>query len=80
MYYKDVEECLFKKRSKKIGMIGPVDVVSYSYDSNGKLIEEFKEEKQESFTFVNFTSEPKINFVSEVENHTPLKVGIQDKG
>ena len=63
MYYRDVKECLFKKRSKKIGMIGLVDVVSYSYDSNGKIIEESKEKKLDGYTFVNFMAEPNINFV-----------------
>lgn len=74
-YYRDITRCVYRTDKKHICFMGKVDAVFYSYDKNGTLSgtpERHVLTDSASSFYTGFA--PEINFVQEIETHSPLRV------
>lgn len=74
-YYQDVTRCVYRAGKKQFCFMGKADVVFYSYDKDGNLSgtpqRRVIPDSKSSF-YTGFA--PEINFVQEIEAHSPLRV------
>lgn len=78
-FYKDVKECKYRKNSQKINIIGMSEIKWYDYNKDGSVPEQPTiHKKSEGICWFYTSKAPKVDFVEEIERHTPLKVTIRD--
>lgn len=74
-YYRDITRCVYRADKKHICFTGKVDAVFYSYSKNGALSGTPKRHAAANFSSSFYTGfAPEINFVQEIETHSPLHV------
>ncbi len=79
LFYKDIHRCEYRMISAKVIFDGVTERVWYDYNKDGSLQQNPSyHEKAEGASF-NTTEEPSVDFVSEIENHSPIKVIMEDK-
>lgn len=79
IYYKDVKEYKYRANSKKINIIGFCEINWYDYNKDGSLPDKPTIHKKTEGICWFYTSEsPEVDFVSEIERHSPLKVTIRE--
>lgn len=78
-YYKDIKRCYYRTVSKKVAIYGMVEMTFYKYDKNGNVAEApFLHKTIDSIsTFYTVYDESTIDFVKEIEAHSPIKVEIE---
>lgn len=77
-YYKDIHHCYYRTVSQKIAIYGMVEMTFYKYDKNGNVAEVPSLHKTiDSISTFYTVFEPSIDFVKEIEVHSPMKVEIQ---
>lgn len=78
MNYRDVKECTYRVQNHKILFLGKIEGIFYQYNRDGTLKEKPSYHKTtDSGTYFYTVFEPEIDFVKEIEEHTPLKVAIE---
>ncbi len=77
MDYSDVKEGIYRPKLGKMDIFGPVDVTFYRYRKNGSLNEKpcYHRKYDGLIKFYN-TFEPDIDFVREIEEHSPIKITV----
>lgn len=79
MFYKDIKECIYRTNTGKFDFFGLIEGTFYKFDKNGQIEEKPSYHKTvDAITKFYTTFEPDINFVAEIETHSPIKVIIQD--
>lgn len=80
--YKDVSRCKFlvNSSSKRIHIYGNVHAVWYNLNEDGSLPQQPTYDRMVNETLIYFTTfqNENINFVQEIEGHSPLKVEIEE--
>ena len=80
MRYEQITECTFKKRSGRIHFYGAGTSVWYRYRKDGTI--PVKPDKirhcGRGLLYFNTSLEPEIDFVREIEEHSPLRVRVED--
>lgn len=80
--YKDVSKCKFlaNSPSKRIHIYGNVHAVWYNLNEDGSLPQQPTYDRTVNGTLIYFTTfqNENINFVREIEEHSPLKVEIEE--
>ncbi len=78
MYYKDIEKCHYRTGAKRISFYGGADCKYYYYNADGTLPAEPSHHKTSNNGMFYFyvDAEPNIDFVAEIEQHSPIKVII----
>lgn len=78
-YYKDIKRCLYRTVVNKIDMIGIVEATFYKYDKDGNIIEKpCHHITADSISVFYTVFEPDIDFVKEIEEHSPIKVEFEN--
>lgn len=74
-YYRNITRCVYRAGKKHICFMGKVDALFYSYDKNGNLSGTPDKRVVADSTSSFYTGfAPEINFVQEIETHSPLHV------
>lgn len=77
-YYKDIRKCQYKTIAKRILIFGIVEGTWYKYEKDGKISEQPVYHKTvEGMTSFYTDMAPEIDFVSEIEAHSPIRVTIE---
>ena len=78
-YYTEIRECKYRTKSKKINIIGTLEIMWFNYNKDGSLPEEPTVHKKTQGICWFYTSEaPDVDFVSEIEKHSPIKVTLRE--
>jgi hypothetical protein len=78
-YYKDIQECEFRSKSQRINFFGIKNVEWYNYKKDGSLPEKPTIIKSgEGLCFFRTSAAPDVDFVAEIELHSPIKVTIRE--
>lgn len=78
-YYKDITRCLYRTVVQKFSIYGMVEATFYKYDKNGNVDPNAcKHRKAESISVFYTVFEPDIDFVREIETHTPIHVEYEN--
>lgn len=79
LFYKDISKCEYRMISGKIIFYGVTESIWYDYNTDGSLPQTpSHHEKTQSADF-NTTEEHDIDFASVIENHSPIKVIMEDR-
>ena len=79
IFYKDIKECNYRKVTKKVVILGKIEGIFYKYKKNGEVETEPSYHKiTDTITKFYTIFEPDIDFVREIEIHSPIKVNIQN--
>ncbi|MCA1054930.1 hypothetical protein LCM10_08030 [Rossellomorea aquimaris] len=78
--YKDIDRILYKSKSQRIHIYGTASVEWFNYSKDGVLPSQATTDKTTSgLCFFRTSAAPEVNFVSEIENHSPIKVIVEDR-
>lgn len=79
-YYKDIEKIEYRKNTKRIQIEGTIEAIWYDYNKDGTLPEKpnYHRTTEGGICYFYTTEEPDVDFVSEIETHSPIKVAIVD--
>lgn len=78
--YADITKVLYKKKYDRFHIYGDGTSVWYNYDKNGNLPDKPTEDRTFTDGMVYFSAlaAPEVDFVKEIEEHSPLKVTIEE--
>jgi hypothetical protein len=77
-YYKDISRCVYRTVVNKMDIYGVVEATFYKYDKNGNLPSTpCKHKTVDSISVFYTVFEPNIDFVKEIEEHSPIKVQFE---
>ncbi len=80
LLYKDIRQCEYRMISGKIIFFGIVESIWYDYNENGSLPQRPTYHKTtDGNSYFYTTEEPGIDFVAEIEDHSPIQVVMLDK-
>lgn len=78
--YKDVERCVYRSNQERLHIYGIVSVEWYNYSKSGEVpLQPTITKTADSLIFIRTSVSPDVDFISEIEKHTPIKVIIEDK-
>lgn len=78
-YYRDVHRCQYRTKTGRINLYGIYEGTYYKYQKDGALeAEPYYHRSTDSIASFYTVYEPEVDFVAEIEGHTPLKVEISD--
>ena len=78
-YYKDIKKCVYRAKTKRINIFGIVEGMWYKYNKDGSLPEKPTYHKTTNSMCYFYTSaDPEVDFVSEIEKHSPIKVVVEN--
>lgn len=80
LYYSDVAKCVYKVNSKRIQIYGDGKAVWYNYKKDGSLPDKPTEERNvtNGMIYFNIQFATDIDFKKEIEEHSPLKVIMEN--
>ena len=80
MMYTDIEKCVYKSKSKRVHIYGGGESIWYNYDKNGNVPLQPDEIRKVShgLVYFNTTFAVEIDFVKEIEEHSPLRVIVEN--
>lgn len=74
-FYKDITKCVYRTEVKKFDIYGVVEATFYKYDKNGNVgAVPCKHLKAEAVSVFYTVFEPTIDFVDEIEMHSPIRI------
>ena len=79
LFYKDIQKCEYKMISSKMIFSGLTESVWYDYNQDGSLPEYPTHHETTDCSDFCTTEPPDTDFVAEIENHSPIKVVMQDQ-
>lgn len=78
-FYKDIKKCQYRKVTKQINILGIEEGIRYKYNKDGTLPSEpIFHKTVEHLCYFYTTEAPEVDFVAEIEKHSPIKVIIAD--
>lgn len=78
-YYKDIKQCQFRTRTRRINLYGVVEGIWYNYNKDGSLEAEPSYHKTtDSIRYFYTMFSQDIDFVKEIESHSPIRVRVDD--
>lgn len=78
-YYADISKCLYRTVVHKIDIFGQLESEFYKYKKDGTVEKEpYRHYKGESISVFYTVLEPDIDFVKEIETHSPIKVTFEE--
>lgn len=78
-FYKDIQKIQFRKTTQRINIYGVVEGIWYNYNKDGTLPEKPTYHKTtDSICFFYTSAEPDVDFVAEIEKHSPIKVIVDE--
>lgn len=79
-FYKDIHKFQYRTGVKRINIIGDVEAIWYNYNKNGSLPEKptYHRKVNGGICYFYTTHSPEVDFISEIERHSPMKVEIVD--
>ena len=80
IYYKDVTRCVLDTKLKRITIAGDYHFQWYNYNKNGNPTSKPTYDRfvKGTIDVIRTRMVPEIDFVSEIESHTPLKIKIKN--
>ena len=79
LFYKDIQKCEYRMISGKIIFSGVTESVWYDYNKDGSLPEYPTHHETTDGSDFCTTEDPDTDFVAEIENHSPIKVVMEDQ-
>ena len=80
LFYKDIRSCEYRMISGKIIFFGIAEIVWYDYNKDGSLPEHPSYHKKMDGPSYFYTIDgASTDFVTEIENHSPINVVMKDK-
>lgn len=78
MPYKEISKCTYDKELERIHIYGTVFVKWYQYDKNGNcpVNPTVEKEVKDTLCYIRVKDMKHINFVSEIERHSPISVTV----
>ncbi len=78
-YYKDIHKCQYRTETKRINIYGKVEGKWYDYNKDGSLPTQPTYHKTtDSLDYFYTIFAQDIDFVKEIEEHSPIKVEIEN--
>ncbi len=80
MLYSTITKCVYKSQSKRVHIYGDLIAKWYNYDSNGVVSPKPTYDRVVKETMVYFSCKCalEVDFVREIEEHSPLRVTIEN--
>lgn len=77
-FYNDISKVEYRTLSNRIQIYGTVEAIWYDYNKDGTLPEQPTYHRKVHDTFVYFytTESSEVDFVSEIEEHTPIMISF----
>ncbi|RDU37315.1 hypothetical protein DRW41_05540 [Neobacillus piezotolerans] len=78
--FKDITKCQYRRVTKRINIFGDVEAIWYNYNKDGSLPEKptYHRMVKNGICYFYTSEAPEVDFVEEIENHSPIKVVIDD--
>ena len=79
-FYKDIAKCQFRTETKQINIYGIIEGIRYNYNKDGSLPEKpnYHKVTDGGISWFYTSESPHIDFVSEIEKNSPIKVIIEN--
>lgn len=78
-YYKDIHQVQFRRRTQRINIYGVVEGIWYNYNADGSLPQNPTYHKTvDAICYFYTRLNPEIDYVKEFEEHSPIKVTVED--
>lgn len=78
-YYKDIKHCQYRSLTHRFNFYGVVEGIWYNYSKDGSLPQEPTYHKTtDSIRYFYTTYAQNIDFVKEIEMHSPIKVNVEN--
>lgn len=77
-YYNDIESCEFRTETKLVNIYGILEAIWYDYNKDGTLPQKPTYHKTTEGVSCFYTSHSDVDFVHEIEAHSPIKVIIKN--
>lgn len=78
IYYKDIKKCHYRKKTLQIIMFGYMRRIRYEYKQDGTIEDTPVFDKYVDTNCYFYTALSDVDFVKEIEEHSPLKVEIRN--
>ena len=78
MYYKDVKEFQYRQQSKRINFVGVNEGIYWEYKEDGTLSAQPSYHKTTDSILYFYTEFSDVDFIKEIEEHSPLRVEIRN--
>ncbi|MFS0675157.1 hypothetical protein [Ornithinibacillus sp. 179-J 7C1 HS] len=79
-FYSDIEKIEHRIKTERINIYGKIEGIWYDYNKDGTLPEKptYHKTTEGGICYFYTSEDPNIDFVAEIEKHSPLKVVIED--
>lgn len=78
-FYKDIKKCVYRAKYERIDMYGMEEVTWYDYNKDGTVPERPTYHRSvDSLCFFYTMFDKDIDYVAEIEQHSPIKVTIDN--
>lgn len=80
-FYSDTSKIEYRTANNRINIKGTVESIWYDYNKDGTLPEEptYHRTVTEGLVYFYTTESPEVDFVSEIEEHTPIRISFVEK-
>ena len=80
MLYSNITKCIYKSNSKRLHIYGNVDATWYNYDANGVVSSTptYSRMVTNTLCYLSTRCAPDVDFKTEIETHSPIKVIIEN--
>ncbi len=77
-FYKDIQKVEYRTGTKRIHIKGVIEGIWYNYNKDGTLPEKpnYHRTTDGGICYFYMTEAPEVDFVAEIESHSPIKVAI----
>ena len=76
IFYEDIELCQFRTVIERINIFGIVEWTCYKYKKDGSLPQKPPFQKKSDGICYFYTRQSDVDFIHEIETHSPIKVEI----
>lgn len=78
IYYKDVKKIQYRQKTQRINLFGINEGIYWDYKKDGTLSEEPSYNKTMDGVIYFYTALSDVDFIKEIEAHSPLRVEIRN--
>lgn len=78
IFYRDIQRCQYKRKEKKFEIFCIVQRIFYIEERNGRYSDALPKLPKRSMCVFYTNVEPIIDFVQEIQSHSPIEVTILD--
>ena len=81
MMYSNITKCVLETKSQMLFIYGDVEAKWYDYDKNGNVpsVPTYNRLVKEAFCYMNIRLSSEMDYVREIECHSPIKVSVENK-